>query len=181
MRCGKYGIQFPTLRNHQRVRSDVLHDLGGDLARVADARALLLVAEQDDIVGLDQSVQLSTLQQLLQELEFLLGVQLALDARGRVGVDGLGPDLAHHVEQVSDGRVRGPRLLPGRRQGVHDGGGYGVGRGRRGRRLHYDRWVLAGIGGQCVLGLGLLIYRDLNVLLLYWLLLLLLLLLLLGW
>ena len=43
--------------------------------------SLLLVAEEDDVVGLDEAVQLSAPQQLLQELVLLLRVLLRKEAR----------------------------------------------------------------------------------------------------
>ena len=43
--------------------------------------SLLLVAEEDDVVGLDEAVQLAAPQQLLQELVLLLRVLLRKEAR----------------------------------------------------------------------------------------------------
>ena len=55
---GEDGVELPALLDHQGEGADVLHDLEGDLAAVGDARALLLVAEQDHVVHLHQAVQL---------------------------------------------------------------------------------------------------------------------------
>ena len=55
---GENGVELPALLDHEGEGPHVLHDLHGDLAAVGHARTLLLVAEEDHVVHLDQAVEL---------------------------------------------------------------------------------------------------------------------------
>ena len=116
MRCRQYGVELPALFDHEAERPNVLHDVGGDLAGVGDAWALLLVAEEDDVVSFDQGVQLPVGHQVDQEVKVV--VVVAGGSLGRAA------GLSHQVEEVAHAGVGGPR------GGASPGGR----RCRRGRR-----------------------------------------------